>query len=449
MRKRKNTQKAYCDICGQTFSKDDLTLINGLWTCSKDIDAVTDSYLHTPDMGNVVVADPVVVAQTSLTVKRHGYNSWDDNGIQTAADIELISRRTFFNVSERRKKDVLTRLVASDIKAYNPNIKLYRHFMLFGKDWDTDGDTALCAQNPITHADLTSNDWYLKVSGDIVTEDANTNWCTVTEAYANAFLAAALSRMTGEGWDGVCLDYLIPEGMKYAYTPAYIPDGFASADAFYTAWQTAIAIVVNGLKAEGYEVFGNCGGELHHTTLLSTHTEYTPYAYMRTLFDGTCYEQGFMGGWTGTDCDYQTSWLYRTRLTSLRDDPLNVWLSQNGLKSTATNFASKKRLCLASYMLVVPADQSNRAFNVAGDWSVDWDAEYDFDIGEPSAAFVQPDVNIRRYSRVFTQGMVYMNYEATPYIVSLAKQFVDYDGTNYAAGLYEIPAYTALILKEV
>jgi len=381
-----------------------------------------------------------------FVINRHGYNSWNDNGIQSAADIALIAERTYFNVSERRKKDATHRLVAADIKAYNANINLSRHWMLFGKDWDTDGDTALCAQNPITHADLTSNDWYLKVSGDIVTEDANTNWCTVTEAYANAFLAAALSRMTDEGWDGVCLDYLIPEGMMYVNESPYTPDGFASPEAFYAAWQIAVAIVVNGFKNAGYEVFGNCAGELHHTTLVGAeHLDYTPYAYMRTLFDGSVYEQGFMQGFDGSDCAYQTEWLYDTRLTSLRDDPLKVWLSQNGLRNTVSNFASKKRLCIASYLLVVPENQSRRAFNYAGDWSVDADPELSFDIGTPTAAFTKLVADERRYYRPFTRGVVYVNYEADTYTVTLAESGVDFDGNRYT-GTAVIPAYTALIL---
>jgi hypothetical protein len=381
-------------------------------------------------------------------IPRHGYNLWP-SGIATTTELGYYGKFKYANIMERYLSATGVRLVAADFQTYG-SPRLYRHWMMFGKDWELDSDISRC--NPLSHTDLTAEDWYLKVGGAIEAENVNTYYCNPTTEYAEAWLTAALDRMDGEGWCGVCLDYVIPALLPYVNTSPDVPDGYATSAEYYAAWQAAFAYIVAGFQDAGYQVVGNCCGEYYKWHRIEHaeeyegeyDTSYTPYHYMYPLVDGTCFEQGAFKG----DGDYQTNWMIESYVFfNIKNDPKLCWVGQGGLKDTTTDYASKKRLALAIYLAAVPNDTSIRAFNTAYDWEPNWTtADYDFEIGVPVGEATM--IRSRTWLREFKYGYVIANYDNSTYAATLAKNYVDADGTAYTAGAYTVPARTGLILRE-
>lgn len=375
-----------------------------------------------------------------------------------------------------------SQLTPEAIKAANPKAKVYRLYGLNVKSkWESDwgeGGSDKYWQTPISYADITTNDWWLRDGKGNIVEERGTAVAGKTffldvgkPGFKEKFLENALKRMEDKkGFDGIVLDYWWPQ-MMTRWLSCYdlpIPEQYKVPDSepnknklwFDEAWKPFLDYVLSGVEdgrqvtiglKEKYEIIGNNVGEYG--------TSDEDSQYQRSLVDGVVYEQ-----WA---VDWDGKWLnggnIETRINAFQNDPLEVWTADFGIRNNptpgfeTTNYQAKADAGLAMYYLSLPLNNTlrdKRFYHHYKDSEVFWEPLWDFYIGTPAAEKIQViQNNVKKYawSRKYSEGLVLLNYgektdSAESLTFSLDKNYVDFQGKSYS-GKVTLTPHTALILR--
>ncbi len=378
-----------------------------------------------------------------LILRTNTYNMWSIiNGETTVEEaITGLAKRDYVCLTESMHNLGIT---AAAIKALNPNTKVYRYYTLcvkgaFESDSRNPADLSYM-QMPIAKADIESNGWWLRnTDGDIIIEPDTLAYGSYNQfvdvggtGFAAAYLAGILSRSANAGLDGFTLDYWFYK----------IPWGNGTSQQYETdlawyldAWQPFIATVTAGIKAEGYQIIGNCAGEYDS----GDDGDYQKI-WQRGKCHGTIYEQWAIG-WTG---EWLAGSVIGNRIRAFESDPLIAWTADFGLQSTDPEYARKRAVSLAMYYIALPEGRTDkRSFGYYSSGGVPWDVMWDLDIGTPAGeCLIMGDL----YARMYTNGVALLNYSAGDTLTfRLRGNYVDYLGTTYT-GLIDVLPYTGLVL---
>jgi len=386
---------------------------------------------------------PAAALGASRSVRLNNYNNW------WLLSDETQDRDEMLQVVARRENVVLPErwigVSPADIASINATAKVYRVYTLMCKntydpDWNNPSDrTALSL--PIPRATIDKNDWWLRDGDGNIAKEQWFQWYTDVgkPGYKEAYLAAALDRTAGKGFDGFVFDYwaygLSGEHLPGSWFPSHpMPPTYPTDDDWYEkAWKPFIEYVMTGLHKAGYRIIGNCAGEYGYTNQMNE--------FQRSLVDGVIYEQ-----WA---VDWGGEWLpgstVERRINSFSADPLTAWTADFGLDGNDPEYEQKQVAGLAMYYIALPASQDRRSYHHRKNNKVYWERIWDLDIGTPAETRVKLPGKYF-WSRRFTDGIVLLNYEASESISYTPEaRYRDYPGKPYF-GRVTLKPHSALIL---
>lgn len=403
-----------------------------------------------------------VAPASARSVRLNNYGSFrltshadKDNKAKLEAALKVLAQRDNICIGESwqyiNRTSGWTGLTPQTIKRLNPNAKVYEYWSLTSKpEWDTDWgaqnpetlkDWRMCS--PLTWKQLEQNDWWLRDgNGNRVHEPGeNKSWfLDVGKAgFKEAYLQGLLQRLSGKGYDGVMLDYWWPGIQRHIISPQGVPmpEAYPNDQVWFDkAWKPFVEYVTTGLHRAGYRIIGNCVGEFG--------TPNKQQAWQRTLVDGTNYEQFAFsfrpGNWLNGNVIEQ-------RINAAMQDPLEVVITDSGIRSEDTEYARKHLVSLAMYYISLPSTQASRTYGNTFNELPHWQQIWNLDIGQPA----QPAVKRSGYyfwSRKFSQGLVLLNYEAKEQITfALDQSYRDHSG-KIVSGSIVVPAHTGFVLTK-
>ena len=386
-------------------------------------------------------ASPAEDREVKRSVKLNNYNNWwfqSSTKTTKKEKLEVVARRDSVCFTESWP------VRPAEIKALNPNAKVYRIYDLCCKNaWDSDWQHSLDTtrmQTPLTRRMIDSADWWLRDGKGRIAKENERTWLLDVgkPGFKEAYLEAVLSRIEGKGFDGVVFDYLWPSAssLQRNLKVEGLQDYPSDDDWFYDAWKPFFEYVVTGLHKAGYRVIGNCVGEYGTSDLLKN--------WQRSKVDGAIYEQWAVDWPKDGKGDWLEGHRVEIRIKAMHEDPLEVWTADLGVQSSDPAYEQKKTVSLAMYYVALPVGKE-RSYHHFRDRQVYWDDLWDFCIGEP---LEQASKTPGRYfwSRKFTHGIVLLNYESQETInFSLDGKYRNPAGER-VTGEISIPPHTALIL---
>jgi len=380
------------------------------------------------------------------SVRLNNYNNWwlePDNPADADRVLEIVGRRDNVVLPER-----WIGVGPADIKAINAAAKVYRVYTLMCKntydpDWNNPSDTSALSL-PIPRATIDKNDWWLRDGDGNIAKEQWFQWYVDVgkPGYREAYLAAALDRTAGKGFDGFVFDYWsykisgdsLP-GSWFATHP--MPAAYPSDDDWYQkAWKPFIEYVMTGLHKAGCRIIGNCAGEYGYTNQMNE--------LQRSLVDGVIYEQWAVD-WPQNGSGWLPGSTVERRINSFSTDPLEAWTADFGLDGNDPEYEQKQVAGLAMYYIALPASQDRRSYHHHKTDRVFWERIWDLDIGTPAERAVKLPGKYF-WSRRFTDGIVLLNCEASESIsFTLDKQYHDLSGGSFS-GLVTLEPHSALVL---
>ncbi len=397
------------------------------------------------------IARAVPVGSGGRSVRLNNYNSW---GLTSSADHQNATKlQAALQKLVKREDIVLTDDEAfwhetpgwdgcapADIKRLNPGTKIYMYYRAAKASFENDWAKPLSSLtgklnigNPIYWADIQQNDWWLRDgNGQALVHDTYHFIDFGKPGVKEKYLQTMLARLAGKPVNGVVIDF-VPPDLTQVLMGRPRPAAYPTDNDWYTkAFVPFITYVYDGLRSAGYKTAGLC---YDYNKRGSTNE-----GFMRSKIDISIYES-WLVHWNG---DWLPKNMIAQRISDFRQDPLECWVADFGLRAGISDYELKQTAALAMYYVSIPMSQDKRSYHHYG--QLPWHTNWDFNIGLPAEESVRMTDKFF-WSRRYTQGLVLFNYEDSGAITfPITRAYRDASGQVYRTSI-TVPAHTGMILQ--
>jgi len=317
------------------------------------------------------------------------------------------------------------------LKAANPNIRVLviKNLSFSIQSTSTSGFASTGVK--YSEADSAHPEWFLlNRSGQRFTSHSyGYLWAmdVGSASYQQRWADNVIAELISQGWDGVFMDDVNPT-MKYHYDVGSVAK-YPSDAAYSAATRSALAAIGPRVRAAGKLAVANIGSWSEYSAVGNGWLQ---------LLDGAM-EEMFLkwGNSAGQGYGGTGRWDQDLRLLKEADRQNKIFLAIT--HSGATDVQAARY----GYATMLLGSNGRGYFALAQDYTSEtWFPEYDYDLGDPTAAETADASGVHR--RRFERGLVLVNPTASSQGVSFERSYSGSGLTNATAAT--MPPYSGLIL---